>query len=79
MERSSREIKDLANRLEAALEPYILCIPAVRDALLEEHGREMIQLHRFLHVLTRSRMEREHLIVAESMFLEEEHRRKAPA
>ncbi len=64
------EISALAEQLYSALAPYIRGTPSDRDRLLEEHGHSLTRLNRLLHPLTRSRLEREHLVVAQQIFLE---------
>lgn len=66
----SARIEALALELRPALIPYITCDPGTRDQLLEQYSLPLMRLDALLHTLTRSRMEREHLIIAQRLFLD---------
>jgi hypothetical protein len=64
------EIGKLTVLLQQVLIPYITLEPDDRDRLIETYGSVLLKLDSLLHTLTRSRVEREQLIIAQQMFLE---------
>lgn len=64
------DVGALTRHLRAGLLPYIKCRPEGRDDLMATHGRELMELIALLYPLTRSPMEREHLIRMQAFYLE---------